>query len=115
MARRREPPTRDQMEAEADALIEEFRRSRRRTPDVEPCVYFIQAGLGPIKIGYTTDIKRRLPSLQTSTSKKLRVLATIAGRVGLERELHRRFHEHRISGEWFRPAPELLAFIKGID
>lgn len=106
--------TKAEMESQADKLIDEFRSSRRVSPGAKPCVYFIRAGAGPIKIGFTTDIKRRLPGLQTSTPKRLRVLAVMPGRIGLERAMHQRFQEHRIAGEWFRPAPELLAFIKGL-
>lgn len=31
-----------------------------------------------------------------------------------EEDLHRRFAEHRIRGEWFHPADEILAFIEGL-
>lgn len=80
-------------------------------------VYFIRSG-GPdgfIKIGVTSGrVEARLSSLQTGNPHKLTVLATIDGGPEVELKLHRRFAAFRVDGEWFRAAPELLAFIDGI-
>jgi hypothetical protein len=74
-------------------------------------VYFIQAGArGPIKIGLTSDVRRRLFSLQTASPQPLRLLGGIPGGQGLERALHRELAAHHIKGEWFRPAPEVRRF-----
>jgi hypothetical protein len=68
-------------------------------------IYFIQ-GIdgGPVKIGYTSssDAQSRLASIQTGSPVKLIVRATLPGNVIDEAEWHRRFAEHRLSGEWFR-------------
>lgn len=77
-------------------------------------VYFAQAiGGGPIKIGVAADVKGRLSSLQTGSPVTLHIKAVIrhAGRA-VESELHDRFGHLRSHGEWFKPAPELLAFIE---
>lgn len=77
-------------------------------------VYFIQQGdNGPIKIGYSADPHKRLQSLSTASPYPLRLLKVIDGGWMLEQTLHRRFAEHQLEGEWFAPAPELLAFIAG--
>ena len=77
------------------------------------CVYFIQAiSGGPIKIGVTTNIVRRVKALQTH--EPLRVLATVQGEEALERDLHKRFASYRKEGEWFEPAEELLEYIREV-
>lgn len=87
-------------------------RIRRRS---ERWVYFIQVGeAGPIKIGITKDVKSRLSNLQCGHTEALRLLHHMAGTGTDEAALHERFHSLRISGEWFRPDPALLAQIEGL-
>ena len=77
-------------------------------------VYFIQAGVGgPIKIGCSADAASRLATLQVGNPEALRLLATAPGGFAEEATLHARFAAHRLTGEWFRPTLELLAFIAG--
>lgn len=76
-------------------------------------VYFIQAlEGGPIKIGYTSSksAKNRLANLQTAHAQKLVVLATTERHE--EADLHERFKSLRLAGEWFKPAPTLVAWIQ---
>lgn len=83
-----------------------------RPPPIQQ-VYFAQAGEdGPIKIGTSEQVDRRLKSLQLSCPQKLRLLGTVFGGHKLERELHRMFEAHRIQGEWFRAGPDLLEYIR---
>ena len=68
-------------------------------------VYFIQPiGGGPIKIGCAANVERRLAHLQAFSPAPLRILGSLPGGVALERELHVRFSEHRLHGEWFTSA-----------
>lgn len=79
-------------------------------------VYLVQAGdSGPIKIGHTLAerLDQRLGELQTGSPQRLRLLATLPGGKSREAELHRKFQSNRISGEWFKPTPELLALAGG--
>lgn len=83
----------------------------------EGSVYFIQIGAdGPIKIGIAANVGARLRALQTAKPRQLFVRGTIS-EVGcalrLEQELHLRFAQQRIRGEWFAPHTDLLDFIKG--
>lgn len=65
-------------------------------------VYFVQAGDQPeIKIGYTTDVGRRLASLQTGNGKRLRLLVLLPGSQRLEVAYHRLLAQDRTVGEWF--------------
>jgi len=75
------------------------------------CVYFIQAESGPIKIGFTTDVRGRMAALQTATAEELTLVGIMPGDEQEEAALHARFGSSRIRGEWFRPDEEIRAFI----
>jgi hypothetical protein len=79
-------------------------------------IYFIQiAEDGPIKIGRTRDVKKRLYTLQTGHHKELRVVHMESPPRGeslrVEQKYHALFKNLRIRGEWFKPGPALLDFI----
>lgn len=77
-------------------------------------VYFIQVGDdGPIKIGLAKNIDRRLAELQSASPYELFVIGFVRTRTPLDTEqyFHCLFREHRIRGEWFEPAREILNFI----
>jgi Meiotically Up-regulated Gene 113 (MUG113) protein len=78
------------------------------------CVYFIQAESGPIKIGFTTDVRGRMAALQTATAEELTLVGIMVGEQQDEAALHARFAPSRIRGEWFRPDPEILSFVSGL-
>jgi hypothetical protein len=78
-------------------------------------VYFMQvAPDGPIKIGWTKVLSQRLSQVQTTSPHEIRLLATTPGDDSLEGRLHKRFAHLHLRGEWFSPAPELLAFISSL-
>lgn len=75
--------------------------------------YFFQSDQGgPIKIGVTGDVVRRLRMVQNGHPYRLRVVGLMEG--NHEVELFRRFAAHRLCGEWFRPMFELREFIRSI-
>lgn len=77
-------------------------------PDI--WTYFIQAGTdGPVKIGVAQDVEKRIKELQTGCPDDLRLIGRIQG--NCESELHKRFSQFRLRGEWFNPDIRLLAFI----
>jgi hypothetical protein len=81
-------------------------------------VYFVQDERGgPIKIGYCGEgqAARRLAQIQTHNPSPLRMTRVIQGDRGVERELHKRFADLRIRGEWFYPATELAVLAEAID
>ncbi len=80
-------------------------------------IYFIQdSGTLDIKIGYTaTSAEARMATLQTGNPSRLVLLATIAGGRPAESALHAWFAAHRVSGEWFRPASMILAYLLRSD
>lgn len=86
---------------------------RGRDSDDSRSVYFIRAdGPGLIKIGVAGSVQHRLSTLQTASPVPLTLIAVIPG-VGqpVESELHERFAEDRVRGEWFEPSAKLLSYI----
>jgi hypothetical protein len=79
-------------------------------------VYLVQAvDGGPIKIGHSGHLMRRLGELQRSSPVKLRVIFHVTGGEGLERYLHEAFAGCRLHGKWFSPETELLQFIEAVE
>lgn len=74
------------------------------------CVYFARAG-ARIKIGWSRQVATRLAQLQTGNAAPIELLGVLPGARSRERELHERFADARVSGEWFEATPELLAYI----
>lgn len=84
-----------------------------------PCVYFIQVqepdGMaGPIKIGCSVNPSSRISALFGWCPYPLSIIATAPGCRVAEGFLHKRFAQHRIHGEWFRPEESLVAFARGL-
>lgn len=84
-------------------------------PDA-PCVYFVRAGRGPIKIGLSTKLnfRMRLGALQIAHHEPLKVLGLFAGTRALEQKIHRALAKHRVRGEWFHPVPEVINAMKSL-
>lgn len=104
--------TEAQTRTETRIMMEEFDRADAREAAQAPQrVYFIGAETGPIKIGIASNPVSRLRTLQTGHHERLELLATCDGGMTKERAYHDRFAAHRLSGEWFARAPEILAEI----
>lgn len=72
----------------------------------ESVVYYIRFA-DRIKIGTTTDLIGRLESLPCDE-----LLATEPGGAEVEKGRHMQFAEHWITGEWFRPMPEIMRHVE---
>lgn len=84
-------------------------------PSTRRRIYFVQAATGEVKIGVTTSakIRNKLRSIQTYCPSKIRLLLVVEERnIMPEHEIHKKFANIRIRGEWFSPSPELLDWIK---
>jgi hypothetical protein len=73
----------------------------------EQLVYLMECG-DALKIGISVNPELRARRLASSLPNPVRVLATKAGGRYLERELHNRFFNLRINGEWFRRHDAIL-------
>jgi hypothetical protein len=114
---RRETLTEIELQAQAIGWNEANRRMKAMGLIEKPVwrVYFIQASTGHIKIGTAIDPAERLATLQVAHALPLRLLGSIEGGRATEKALHALYAAYRVSGEWFEPAPELMARIGGIS
>jgi predicted GIY-YIG superfamily endonuclease len=79
-------------------------------------IYFIQEEPdGAIKIGQTSNISKRLASLQTGGARQLKVLHSFEvsdERANQEeKHIHHCFRNRRMRGEWFSPCPYMYDYI----
>lgn len=74
-------------------------------------VYFIEMNEF-IKIGYSSNLERRIENLALGHPYEIRLLHDIEGSFDLETDLHRRFAHIHVRGEWFRKEQELLDYIE---
>lgn len=74
------------------------------------CVYFAGCG-GRVKIGWSSRVGSRLADLQTGNPEPIRLLGVLPGGRLKERQLHEKFADVRLSGEWFTLTPDLIAYI----
>lgn len=90
-------------------------RAERDARARKATVYYVRRTDGLIKIGYTgRELRVRLYGLRREHGP-LEVLTTHSGGYDAEQANHRRFAALRVTGEWFRPEPELLAHIARIN
>jgi hypothetical protein len=73
-------------------------------------IYFMRAGRR-VKIGFTTNLKRRLSVVQIGCPEPIELLGTMAGTRAIEKGIHRQFITHHQQGEWFTLASEIVDFI----
>ena len=64
------------------------------------------------KIGYSNNPKARLAQLQTGNPFSLELVSVIKGDLSLEKKLHKRFEEYKLSGEWFEYSKKVKEYFK---
>lgn len=62
-----------------------------------------------MKIGFTTNMVNRMKAVPHEA-----ILGTVPGTMVDERGYHAQFAHLRVTGEWFRAEPDLLAFIADV-
>jgi hypothetical protein len=67
--------------------------------------------VGRVKIGFSNDPFGRFSKLQSDSPVALEIEHLFAGGVEDEAELHVRFALHRVRGEWFSLAPEIVEWM----
>lgn len=80
------------------------------TQNAAGCVYFLTDGEA-IKIGFATNLKKRIDQLQGGHHFPLFLLGSIPAPRRHERMIHSRFRGLRIRGEWFQIHDDILAYI----
>jgi hypothetical protein len=82
-----------------------------KPPSHKGFIYLIQnANTGNVKIGYSANPCNRLATHQISTDCELRLLAHRKGSQPEERQLHKKFADYLVRGEWFCPATEIMLY-----
>lgn len=74
-------------------------------------VYLIEAEIGVVKVGCSTDPLRRLRGISTHSPCPVRLIAQWPGSLADEAVIHRAFSEYRGHNEWFRVDGRFLAFV----
>lgn len=93
---------------EIDRVAQQVADSQRRQ-----VVYFLQSlDSLEIKIGTTGRLADRVLSIKSNIGGDCLVLHVMPGGYELEAALHRKFDHLRAHGEWFRPDPVLVQFIR---
>ena len=73
-------------------------------------IYLIEnTDTGNVKIGFSANPEKRLKELQSISGCSLRIIGTKKGTQAREKELHRKFSQYRIRGEWFKPEQVILS------
>lgn len=90
--------------------------TRKRT-STEGYVYLIQSPTGAYKIGRTINPDNRLKTFSVKLPFEVDYLAIIhtVDMYQLETDLHKRFAEKRVNGEWFTLSPSDVQYIKGLS
>jgi predicted GIY-YIG superfamily endonuclease len=74
-------------------------------------LYFVRRDFdGAIKIGITTDLRRRLPDPRRQHGG-MTLFGTVAGASTREKLAHLIFADSRLDGEFFQPTSALLFFL----
>lgn len=78
-------------------------------------VYFMRFGAdGPIKIGHALAPYKRRYNFQIASADPIEVLAVVDGGREEEQAIHKLFSHLHIRGELFRPADDLLEYIRSM-
>lgn len=80
-------------------------------------LYFIETLCAErhIKIGVAANVRARMGKMQMDSPYTLRLIKRIEGAAKMEAEIHERFCEACLGGEWFERTDELEDFIARLD
>ncbi|CDR18128.1 GIY-YIG nuclease family protein [Streptomyces iranensis] len=93
----------EEMEERMDAAMRVGPRIPKQPTLDSRWVYVVSSKDSPkaVKIGVATEVESRIKSLQRGSASPLVLRWSARGGFPLERHLHDRFGQRRISGEWF--------------
>lgn len=79
-------------------------------------IYFIAApDLNMVKIGYSAKPHARFVKVRSDCPVRVVLKRTMDGDTAVERDLHSRFSDARVRGEWFHITTTVAAFMDGLD
>lgn len=102
---------------------DEYEKLKKRSLDekierVKGVVYFLKdKEVGLVKIGRTTDLEKRIKSLEYEYETNLELLAKLPSDnvVNLEKKMHLKFKESNFSGEWFKLSESDIQKIRNLE
>lgn len=104
-----------EMTPEFPAMSDDLHTTIGRVGARKGWIYFIQSIQGgPIKIGWSFNPAVRIANLIPLNPWPLRFLALTPGYAQDEKAMHERFRHHRLHGEWFADAADLLDLIASL-
>lgn len=93
----------------AASIADSTRKTRREHR--QGYVYFFRAA-NTVKIGFTCNVRERAHSLQTGCPEPGFMCKFLPGTMAREKEMHQRFAEYRIAGEWFELRGRLAKYLE---
>jgi hypothetical protein len=94
----------------------QFKTDKYSESDNKFYVYFISdESLSEIKIGHSKNPWSRLSNVQTGSSKKLKIVATIKTTESGYRWLSDHFGSCKLVGEWFTPDNKMISLINALN
>jgi hypothetical protein len=78
-------------------------------------LYFIQTASGPIKIGITDNLARRLDQVTRVAFEDVKLLAVFRGSRDLEKRLHNSLARHRLKNDWFSPHEHVMRALSDLQ
>ncbi len=100
--------------AAADVWVAEHRPNARALREQAFVYVASRSRDGAIKIGWTSDLVRRMRELPKGIKDAVCLLAAFPGGKPDELRLHARFAAYRIDGEWFRASKEITAWVESM-
>ena len=99
--------------ASADAWVRAHRPQSLSFQRVS-VIYFAQREDLAIKVGWTSDVMRRVQELRKQQGCAVALLACVPGDKPDELRLHDRFAPHRLDTEWLAPHDDILAHLRSL-
>ena len=96
-------------------IAREYLKERKLPRSVMGCIYVIgieDDPAGPVKIGFSANLEKRLIALQTGIHRRLVVLGSYPAKRSEEAELHKQLAHLSAGGEWFHRGPEIESVIR---
>jgi len=82
-------------------VVKEVNRRYETTIGIPEVYFVINEQMTRLKVGTSTNPAKRLRSIQTGNADTLVIYGTVLGDRHFEKQLHKEFTEHRLTGEWF--------------
>lgn len=116
MPARREPNSGGTWITAADGawISERFKGRKTVAFNRRAFVYLAEREDGLVKIGWSSDVMRRMHELRKTFRSSVQLLACFPADKPTELALHARFAHLSEGGEWYRPGEDLLAFVESM-